>query len=52
MNQVIELIEQKILDIENHPISTQEEEHHCIYELECLRRLLQLSKDLSSKSPI
>ena len=47
MNEVIELIEQKILDIKNYPISTQEEEQMHILEIGCLNQLLRVANQLS-----
>lgn len=47
MNEVIELIEQKILDIKNYPISTQEEEQMHILEIGCLNQLLRVANELS-----
>ena len=47
MNEVIELIEQKILDIKNFPITTQAEENAHILEIGCLNQLLRVAKQLS-----
>ena len=47
MNEVIELIEQKILDIKNYRISTQEEEQMHILEIGCLNQLLRVANELS-----
>jgi hypothetical protein len=47
VNEVIELIEQKILDIKNYPISTQEEEQMHILEIGCLNQLLRVANELS-----
>ena len=47
MQEVIELIEKKILEINNLPITTQEEEQFHILEVSCLRSLLELAKKLS-----
>lgn len=47
MNEVIEFIEQKILDIKNYPISTQEEEQMHILEIGCLNQLLRVANELS-----
>lgn len=47
MKEVIQLIEQKILDIKNFPITTQEEEQLYILEIGCLNQLLRVAKELS-----
>lgn len=47
MNEVIELIEQKILDIKNFPITTQAEENAHILEMGCLNQLLRVARQLS-----
>jgi len=47
MKEVIELIEQKILEIKNYPISTQEEEQMHILEIGCLNQLLRVARQLS-----
>ena len=47
MKEVIELIEQKILEIKNYPISTQEEEQMHILETGYLNQLLRVAKELS-----
>jgi hypothetical protein len=47
VNEIIELIEQKILDIKNYPISTQEEEQMHILEIGCLNQLLRVANELS-----
>ncbi len=47
MNEVIKLIEQKILDIKNYPITTQEQEQIHILEMGCLNHLLRVAKELS-----
>lgn len=47
MKEVIDLIEQKILEIKNYPISTQEEEQMHILEIGCLNQLLRVAKQLS-----
>lgn len=47
MNEVIEFIEQKISDIKNYPVSTQEEEQMHILEIGCLNQLLRVANELS-----
>ena len=47
MKDIINLIEQKILDIKNYPITTQEEEQMHILEMGCLNQLLRVAKQLS-----
>jgi hypothetical protein len=47
VNEIIELIEQKISDIKNYPISTQEEEQMHILEIGCLNQLLRVANELS-----
>lgn len=47
MKEVIELIEQKILEIKNYPMTTQEEEQMHILEMGCLNHLLRVAKQLS-----
>jgi hypothetical protein len=47
MKDIIKLIEQKILDIKNYPITTQEEEQMHILEMGCLNQLLRVAKQLS-----
>ena len=44
MKEVIELIEQKILDIKNYPITMQEEEQLHILEVGCLNQLLRVAR--------
>ena len=44
MNDVIKLIEEKILEIKNYPIGTQEEEQMHILEIGCLNQLLRIAK--------
>jgi len=46
MNEVINLIEQKILDIQDYPITTQEDEQMHILEIGCLRHLLSVAYEL------
>ena len=50
MNEVIELIEQKISDIQDYPITTQEDEQMHIEEIGCLNRLLRVAYELSKKN--
>jgi hypothetical protein len=52
MNEVINLIEQKISDIDNFSITTQEEESMMIYELTCLHKLQRLCEQLKENCPI
>ena len=47
MKEVIKLIEQKILEINNYPITTQEQEQMHILEIGCLNQLLRVAKELS-----
>lgn len=47
MKEVIELIEKKILEINNYPITTQEQEQMHILEVGCLNQLLRVAKELS-----
>jgi hypothetical protein len=47
MKEVIELIEQKILEIKNYPMTTQEEEQMHILEIACLNHLLRVAKQFS-----
>ena len=47
MKEVIKLIEQKILEINNYPITTQEQEQMHILEVGCLNQLLRVAKELS-----
>lgn len=47
MKEVIDLIEQKILEINNYPITTQEAEQMHILEIGCLNQLLRVAKELS-----
>lgn len=49
MNEVIDLIEQKISDIQDYSITTQEEEQMHIAEIGCLNRLLRVACELSEK---
>ena len=50
MNEVIELIEQKISDIQDYPITTQEDEQMHIAEIGCLNHLLRVTWELSKKN--
>jgi hypothetical protein len=50
MNEVIKLIEQKILDIQDYPITTQAEEQMHIAEIGCLNHLLRVACELSEKN--
>ena len=50
MNEVIDLIKQKILDIQDYPITTQEDEQMHILEIGCLRHLLSVAYELSEKN--
>ena len=52
MKEVTDLIEQKILEIENYPITTQEEESMMIYELTCLHKIQRLCEQLKENCPI
>ena len=52
MNEVIDLIEQKISDIDNCSIATQEEENMLIHELVCLHKLQRLCEQLKENLPI
>ena len=52
MNEVTDLIEQKILEIENYQITTQEEESMMIYELTCLHKIQRLCEQLKENCPI
>ena len=52
MNEVTDLIEQKISDINNFSITTQEEESMMIYELTCLHKLQRLCEQLKENCPI
>ena len=47
MKEVIELIEQKILEIKNYSITTQAEENMYMLEIGCLNHLLRVAKELS-----
>ena len=47
MKEVIQLIEEKIKQIKNHPITTQEDEQFHIIEIGCLNQLLRVAKELS-----
>jgi hypothetical protein len=47
MKEVIELIEQKILEINNYPITTQKEEQMHILEIGYLNQLLRVANELS-----
>ena len=47
MNEVIDLIEQKISDIQDYPITTQADEQMHIAEIGCLNHLLRIAKELS-----
>jgi hypothetical protein len=47
MKEVIQLIEEKILEINNFPITTQEQEQMHILEVGCLNQLLRVAKELS-----
>ena len=47
MKEVIQLIEEKIENIKNYPITTQEEEQFYILEVGCLNQLLRVAKELS-----
>ena len=47
MQEVIQLIEEKIKIIKNYPITTQEEEQLHILEVGCLNQLLRVAKELS-----
>lgn len=46
MNEVIDLIEQKISDIQDYPITTQDDEQMHILEIGCLRHLLSVAYEL------
>lgn len=46
MNEVIELIEQKIEDIKNNSISNQEDESQYIKELDALEEMLRIVEEL------
>jgi len=46
MNEVIDLIEQKISDIQDYPITTQEDEQMHILEIGCLRHFLSVAYEL------
>ena len=50
MNEVINLIEQKISDIQDYPITTQEDEQMHIEEIGCLNHLLRVACELSEKN--
>ena len=50
MNEVINLIEQKISDIQDYPITTQEDEQIHIAEIGCLNHLLRVTCELSKKT--
>ena len=50
MNEVIELIEQKISEINKYSITTQEEEQMYIAEIGCLNHLLRVTCELSEKN--
>jgi hypothetical protein len=47
MKEVIQLIEEKIQNIKNYQITTQEEEQLHILEVGCLNQLLRVAKELS-----
>ena len=47
MKDIIELIEQKNLEIKNYPISNQEDEQMHILEIGCLNQLLRVAYELS-----
>ena len=51
MNEVIKLIEQKLEDSKNYPITNQEEENMHIHEIICLGKLLRLSEELTEDKP-
>ena len=46
MKEVIDLIEQKILDIQDYPITSQADEQMYILEIGCLRHLLSVAYEL------
>ena len=46
MNEVIELIEQKIEEIKNYPISNQEDESQYIKELGIFEEMLRISEEI------
>lgn len=46
MNEVIELIEQKIEDIKNNSISNQEDESQYIKELDALEEMLRIVEEI------
>jgi len=50
MNEVINLIEQKISEIGQYPITTQEDEQMHIAEIGCLNHLLRVACELSEKN--
>ena len=52
MNEVIDLIEQKISDIQDYPITTQEEETLMIHELTYLHKLQRLCEQFKENCPI
>ena len=52
MREVIDLIEQKILEINNASVSTQEEEAMMIYELTCLHKLIRVCDQLKENCPL
>ena len=52
MNEVTNLIEQKISEIGEYPITTQEEETLMIHELTCLHKLQRLCEQLKENCPI
>ena len=47
MKEVIQLIQEKIEQIKNLPITTQEEEQFHILEIGCLNQLLRVANELS-----
>jgi|13_taG_2_1085334.scaffolds.fasta_scaffold19804_9 uncharacterized protein (UPF0305 family) len=46
MNEVIELIEEKIEDIKNNSISNQEDESQYIKELDALEEMLRIVEEI------
>lgn len=52
MNEVIKLIEQKILEINDASVSTQAEETMLIYELTCLHKLIRVCDQLKENCPL